>query len=105
VAVWQRLPAARISAASGASYFLAEARNRLGRGAYQRAEVRINKFYGRRRANVTLYAEVVNLLNRRNHRFDRFNGYNARTGQAFLTLDRMFPILPSAGLVVEFGSQ
>jgi hypothetical protein len=48
-----------------------------------------------------LYGEVVNLFNRRNHRFDTFNGYNARTGQAFVTLDRMFPILPSAGIVLE----
>jgi hypothetical protein len=49
----------------------------------------------------TLYGEVLNLTNKANYRFDSFNGYNTRTGQAFLTLDKLFPILPSLGLVIE----
>jgi hypothetical protein len=51
---------------------------------------------------LTLYAEVVNLLNYHNYRFDSFGSYNTRTGQINLYLDRMFPILPSAGAVLEF---
>ena len=53
------------------------------------------------RWRLTLYGEVVNLANRRNRRFDVFNGYNSRTGVASLTFDRMFPILPSLGMVLE----
>ena len=45
--------------------------------------------------------EVINLTNRTNYIFDSFNGYNSRTFQSFLTLDTMFPILPSAGIVFE----
>jgi hypothetical protein len=44
---------------------------------------------------------VINLTNRTNYIYDSFNGYNAKTYQAFLTLDTMFPILPSAGIVFE----
>jgi len=51
---------------------------------------------------LTLYAEVVNLLNYHNYRFDSFGSYNTRTGQINVYLDRMFPILPSAGVVLEF---
>ncbi len=86
----------------GTSYFLSESRNSLRLDPCQRADFRINKAYTFDRCRLTLYGEVVNLLNRRNYRFDSFNGYNARTGQAFLTLDRMFPLLPSVGIVAEF---
>jgi hypothetical protein len=50
---------------------------------------------------VTLYGEVVNLTNRTNRIFDSLNGYNSKTGVASITLDKLFPILPSAGLVFE----
>ncbi|MEK7407575.1 MAG: TonB-dependent receptor [Acidobacteriota bacterium] len=86
----------------GANYFLAAERNRLRLEAYHRADVRINKAWTFDRGKLTLYGEVVNLFNHGNYRFDSFNGYNARTGQAFITLDRMFPVLPSAGVAVEF---
>jgi hypothetical protein len=42
-----------------------------------------------------------NLTNRTNYVFESFDGHNNRTGQAFLTLTKMFPILPSAGVVFE----
>jgi len=32
----------------------------------------------------------------------RLRSYNARTGQCNLYFDRLLPILPSAGLVLEF---
>jgi len=41
------------------------------------------------------------LTNRTNYLFESFNGFNTKTGQASVTLDKMFPILPSAGLVFE----
>jgi hypothetical protein len=42
------------------------------------------------------------MLNRHNYRFDSFGSYNTRTAQINVYLDRMFPILPSAGVVLEF---
>ena len=44
---------------------------------------------------------MVNLTSHRNYLFGSFNGFTGSTHQAYLTLDRMFPILPSVGLVVE----
>jgi hypothetical protein len=43
----------------------------------------------------------VNLTNRKNYRLDSFNGFSAKTGQASITQDRLFPILPSAGILFE----
>ena len=44
---------------------------------------------------------MVNATNNDNYRFDSYNGYNARTGQANVSLTKMFPILPPAGIVFE----
>jgi hypothetical protein len=33
--------------------------------------------------------------------FESFDGFTASTRQAYLTLDKMFPILPSAGVAFE----
>jgi hypothetical protein len=86
----------------GNDYFLSESRNALRLDSYQRLDTRINKAYTFDRWKLTLYGELVNLLNRRNRRFDSFNGYDPLTGHAYLTLSKMFPILPSVGLALEF---
>lgn len=86
----------------GGLYYLAESRNAVRLDAYSRIDARINKAYVFDRWKLTLYGEVVNLLNRSNYRFDAFSGYNAKTGRASVTLDRMFPIIPSIGVVLEF---
>lgn len=83
-------------------YYLADSRNALRLRPYQRVDFRVNKAFVLPRGKLTLYGEVVNLLDRDNYRFSSFNGYNARTGQASLSLDRMFPILPSAGIALDF---
>ncbi len=83
-------------------YYLAENRNEARLDPYHRADVRINKAFVFDRWKVTLYGEVVNLFNHTNRRYDAFNGYNSRTGQAYPGLSKMFPILPSAGVVLEF---
>jgi hypothetical protein len=69
---------------------------------YERLDLRINKSFHTTRRRFTLYGEVVNVLNRRNLRFSELASYNTRTGLADVRFDRMFPIIPSAGLVVEF---
>jgi len=51
---------------------------------------------------LTLFAEAINLTNRENVRFDDLRSYDALTGAARLSFDTMFPILPSAGLVIDF---
>lgn len=86
---------------TGATYSLAGSRNQLRLDPYMRADFRINKAWTHDKWKLTLYGEVVNLTNRANYIFDILDGYNSKTGQAFLTLDKLFPILPSAGLVFE----
>jgi hypothetical protein len=85
-------------AKTGANYYLSDQRNRLRLASYGRVDVRINKSWTRDKWKLTLYGEVVNLANRTNYFYDSLNGYNSQTRQAFLTLDTMFPILPSAGI-------
>ena len=88
---------------NGTLYFLDASRNALRLDAYRRLDARINKAFTFDRWKLTLYAEVVNLTNARNYRFDSFNGYNSRTGRASVTLGTMFPVIPSAGVAIEFG--
>ena len=85
----------------GSNYFLSDLRDAVRLPAYQRTDARINKVWPRDKWKITLYAEGVNLSNRTNYRWDSFDSYNSRTGQVSLTLDKMFPILPSAGFVIE----
>ena len=85
----------------GATYFLSEQRDALRLPAYQRTDARINKVWPRDKWKITLYGEVANLTNRTNYRWDSFDSFNSKTGQVFLTLDKMFPILPAAGVVIE----
>ena len=82
-------------------YYLASDRNQLRFDAYQRLDWRINKSWTKARYKLTLYGEVINLTNRTNYRFDSFNSFNSKTGLVSITLDKLFPILPSAGLVFE----
>jgi len=86
----------------GNRYFLSGERNAVRLPSYHRGDLRINKAFIFDRWKMTLYGELLNLTNHANYRFDSFNGYNARTGQAFVTLYKMFPIIPSAGLLLEF---
>jgi hypothetical protein len=86
---------------AGGLYYLTTVRNQLRLPAYQRTDYRINKSWTHAKFKLTLYGEVINLTNRTNYLFDSFNGYNSKTFQANITLDKMFPILPSAGLVFE----
>jgi hypothetical protein len=86
---------------NGALYFLSSQRNRLRLGPYQRTDLRVSKSWALVNWKITLYGEVLNLTNKTNYRFDSFNRYSPKTAQAFLTLDKMFPLLPSLGIVFE----
>jgi outer membrane cobalamin receptor len=86
----------------GDTYFLSSVRNGARLDPYQRTDVRINKSRTFDRWKITVYAEVVNMLNRPNYRFDSYNGYDGTSGQAYVNFSNMFPILPSAGVMFEF---
>jgi hypothetical protein len=86
---------------SGTTYFLAAARNQLRLNPYSRADFRVNKSFTHDKWKLTLYGEILNLQNRTNYVFESFDGYTTSTKQAYITLDTMFPIIPSAGVVFE----
>ena len=86
---------------AGGAYYLTSIRNGQRLGTYNRTDVRINKAWTHDKWKLTLYGEVVNLSDRTNYLFESLNSYNSKTGQASVTVDTMFPILPSAGLVFE----
>ena len=87
----------------GQKYYLSQFRNALRVDSYHPVDVRINKAFVFDRWKLTLYAEVINLLNRANYRFDTLRCYNSNNRRAYPRFDKMFPILPSARVVPEFG--
>ena len=83
-------------------FYLAENRNQLQTPAYSRLDFRLNKAFFYRRWKLTLYFEVVNLLNRENYRYTGIDRVYLNTGQVNLQRNTLFPILPTAGLLFEF---
>ncbi|MGI9069595.1 MAG: TonB-dependent receptor [Pyrinomonadaceae bacterium] len=85
----------------GTGYFLSNERNTTRLPAYSRVDVRLNKAFLFKNWKLTLNGEVINATNRNNLRYAGFDGYTF-DGRVFGQLDRVLPILPSAGVVVEF---
>ncbi len=85
----------------GAVYFLSNQRNTTRLPYYNRIDVRVSKAFLFKKWKLTLTGEVLNLLNRGNVRYAGFDGYGVN-GRVFGQLDRVLPIVPSAGIVIEF---
>jgi outer membrane receptor protein involved in Fe transport len=85
-----------------AGYFVTAERNRTRVPFYSRADVRLSKAFIFKQAKLTVTGEVLNLFNRENVRFAGFDFPNFRTGRVTGQLDRLLPIVPSAGVVIEF---
>ncbi len=86
----------------GDSFYLAESRNLLRTPDYSRLDLRVNKAFFYRAWKLTLYFEVVNLLNRENIRYTGIDRVYGSTGRITLQKNTLFPILPTAGLLFEF---
>jgi hypothetical protein len=82
-------------------FFLSDQRNETRLPDYARWDVRVSKAFLFNRWKLTVTGEVLNLLNRENLRYAGFNGVDI-TGRIFGQLDRVLPILPSVGAVIEF---
>lgn len=84
-------------------FFVTDRRNQLRLPAYTRLDLRADRTFMAGSRRLTLFAEVVNVYNRRNIRaltpfiYGRSGGWEA----VDLT-ERLFPIIPSLGLTVEF---
>ncbi len=89
---------------TGGQYYVAEHRNLERLPNYSRVDVRFAKSFNKDRYRLTLFFEALNLLNRDNVRFTGI-GYdfvNRQTGRVSELDHTQIPILPTAGLVVEF---
>lgn len=82
-------------------FFLTTQRNQTRLPYYSRWDIRLSKAFLLKKTKVTLTGEVLNLLNRSNVRYAGFDDYLAN-GRIIGKLDRVLPILPSAGIVIEF---
>lgn len=67
---------------------------------YARLDLRFNRAYDFTRRRLTLYVEVINVLNREN--VGRTDGTIRTNGSVNGFVETMFPLLPSAGLRIEF---
>jgi len=84
-----------------AGFFLITRRNQLRLPFYNRLDIRLSKAFLFKKTKLTLTGEVLNLLNRENVRYAGFDFYfsNGRVQGQF---DRLLPIVPSAGVVIDF---
>jgi len=64
-------------------------------------DLRGNRTFNWSRKRLTLFVEVMNVLNRDNVRFNP-PGINSSTQRASGIFERMIPIVPSAGMLIEF---
>ena len=83
-----------------AGLFLNSERNTERVPVYARFDVRANRTFNFDRRRLTLFAEVLNVLNRSN--YIAAVGSVRSNGQLFGWLDKLFPILPSVGLRFDF---
>ena len=81
-------------------YALVDTRNSLRLPSYARLDVRADRTFTWSGRRVTLFAEVANALNHQNLRNVPY-GVDRR-GRVQEPTDTLLPIVPSAGLLVEF---
>lgn len=82
-------------------YVLSEQRNGLRLPAYTRLDIRADRSFTYRSRRLTLFVEVINATNRDNFRYDS-PGVNLSTRRIFEPIESMFPLLPVAGVLIEF---
>ncbi len=85
----------------GPDYFLSDQRNQARVPDYSRADIRLSKAFLFNRWKLTVTGEVINVLNRTNLRYEGFFVFGV-DGRIFEQLHRLLPILPSAGVIIEF---
>jgi len=82
-------------------YLLSEQRNGIRLPAYSRLDLRADRAFTYRKSRLTLFMEVVNAMNRDNFR-QNSPGINTQTRRVFDPIEGLFPLLPVAGVLIEF---
>ena len=81
--------------------YLSEQRNEVRMPIYARLDLRANRTFNWSRSRLTLFAEVMNVLNRDNVRFVP-PGVSVRSRMVRNMFESMIPIVPSLGVLIEF---
>ncbi len=82
-------------------YTLSAQRNGLRLPAYSRLDLRADRTFTYRKSRLTLFMEVVNATGHDNYRANS-PGINLGTRRVFGPMESLFPLLPVAGVLVEF---
>jgi len=86
---------------SGGRYFVAETKNEVRLPSFARLDLRVNRTFTWSTRRLTLFAEVINVLNRENVRYHP-PSIDGRTFEARRLFESLLPVVPSAGLLFEF---
>jgi hypothetical protein len=85
----------------GLRLFLADRRNEVRLPVYARLDVRASRAFNYRTRRLTLFVELLNLLNRTN--YGPADGtVRQSTREAAGYVEKLFPFVPSAGFTIEF---
>ena len=84
-----------------AGYVLTTERNGIRLPEYARLDLRADRAFTYRKSRLTLFMEVVNVTNRDNYR-PNSPFVNFATRRVFEPIETLFPLLPVAGVLIEF---
>jgi hypothetical protein len=87
-------------AGSPDALWLSDARNRVRLPWYVRLDLRANRTFTFAQRRLTLFAEVVNVLGRRN--LGQADGFSRTSLEAVFFTEKLVPRVPSAGFLIEF---
>jgi len=82
-------------------YVLSNQRNGTRLPAYSRLDLRADRAFTHRKSRLTLFLEVVNATNHDNYRYNS-PGLNTSTRRVTGPIEELFPLLPVAGILIEF---
>jgi hypothetical protein len=94
-------PIAGYFAQDANGYLLSAQRNGIRLPAYARLDLRADRTFTYRKSRLTVFMEVVNAMNRDNYR-PNSPGINFTTRRVFEPIETLFPLLPVAGILIEF---
>jgi len=94
-------PAPGYFSESGGAFFVTDERNGLRLPSYARLDLRANRTFSWSHRRLTLFAEVINVLNRENVRY-RPPSIDTRTREVRRMFETLIPVVPSAGVLIEF---
>jgi hypothetical protein len=99
--VGSNFPAPGYYVRDGGRYFLDDLRNEVRLPSFARLDLRANRTFNWSNRRLTLFVEVINVLDRENVRYHP-PSIDGRTFEARRLFESLLPVVPSAGVLIEF---